>query len=421
MSLFYIIFYLFVVKSEHRYEQGVCSDFNYIYDANLNLFTSLEKFRSKSIFIPFSKKFTKIPDVYLNIIWLDFYLGFPQGYSLTLTDITIDGFTANVVCESTLRFYGIMFNWFAFNDDRVQVINNFNITNPNSQYIHAYQKKYCKIDVAISNFVSYYAEGNQFNEVTELTLTSETVKIGLHTINLKQIGYQILLSTSDLFLVGPTIINTSPIGSSQEVIFPTGWVSKNCYFNLLGFQYVINTPNLRLQVVNTFTPQVTLGIYTWSDSVIQQLQHNYYCFKDGYFSLVNLESMSEVKFYDATNSIETHIEVQEINYSQNQILEEVITVPYNKQYITFIYYWKCIANEKLNIQIFCNEDWCKFRQIQCVTNKINIVRLNPRFLIITTSDQLIKITQTAVSFTATQTLNDQSQFQQILFKVEMIQ
>ncbi|CAD8214112.1 unnamed protein product [Paramecium pentaurelia] len=420
MFIFHIIFSIISVYADHLFESGEVSHFNYASNPNLILYTTTTKFRQEELFIPFAKQFSSVPDVYLNIMLMDFEHTFPQGYSLDITSISTMGFTVKVVCESTEQYYGFHFNWFAFNDESVQVINNLNITYPNSQYTHSYNKN-CKINVALSNFVSYYAVGPQFNNLTGLSLTSESVTISFYNENLKQFGYQILLSSSDFILIGPTITDISLYGSSQIVSFPSGWDTQNCYPQLLGLKHDGTAQNLRLSGSVTYSPGVTVGFYPWFTSIIQSLQYNYFCINDAYFDLAVFGGLVQTKFFETKHQIETHIEISEINYYQNQNIEEEITIQNGIQFIQIIYYWKCLGYEQLKLQLFCPEVWCSSIQVQCNINKTNTIRLKAKFSFTISSQQYINIIKTSTSFIATQIIKQQNPFQKVLFKAEMVQ
>ncbi|CAD8196487.1 unnamed protein product [Paramecium pentaurelia] len=426
MLIIQFVLCIFSADADHLFEQGVIQHFNYVSNPNLILHFSSAKFRQEEVFIPFSKQFSQAPDVYLNVKQIDLAYTFPQGYTLDITSISTLGFKVKMVCESPELFFGVIFNWFAFNDDSVQVISNLNITYPNSQYTHSYMKN-CKIDVALSNLVSFYAEGPQFNNVTVynqiiqgLSLTTDTVTISFYTYNVKQIGYQILLTSSDLFLIGPTITNISPYGSSQIVNFPQGWETQNCFSNLLGFKHDGTDHNIRLDQRILYSPNIIVGFYPWHETIIQSIQHNYFCINDAYFDLAIFDGLMQTQFFDKTNQIETHIEILEINYNQNQNVGEEITIPQCIQSLKIIYYWKCIGYEQLKLQLFCTEVWCSSSKVQCNVDKTNIVRLSASFLFITASEQYIQITKSSASLTATQIIKQQNPFQKVLFKVEMV-
>ncbi|CAD8122022.1 unnamed protein product [Paramecium sonneborni] len=365
--MFKLLLLIFSIRASHRFEQGLITHFSYLANPNLVLFLSSTQFRSEEFYIPFQKQFSQVPNVYLNIYKLDLSYVFPQGYSLEITSITTAGFKVKIICESTAQFFQVEFNWFAFNDDRVKVINNFNIINPQTQYIHSYEKN-CYINIAFSNFVSYYALESQENYQTGLTLTPDTITISFSFQGLQSFGYQILLSNSDIFLIGPSIISIQPNGSSQVVNFPAGWITQNCFLNLLGFKHV-GTINIRLFTQITYFSSVSVGIYPWADSIIYSIQYNYFCIHDIQFKLAKFDGFMQSQFFDPNNQIDTHIEIKEINYSQNQIYTEEIIIAQSIESITIIFYWQCLDQEILKIQLFCPEQWCSQTIIKCKIKK----------------------------------------------------
>ncbi|CAK81924.1 unnamed protein product (macronuclear) [Paramecium tetraurelia] len=417
--MFYIIYQVFSVLANHKYEYGFVNHFSYSSNPNLNLYLSLDPFRQHEYYISFSKQFTQVPDVYLNIAKLDLEYTFPQGYSLDIFNISTLGFTIRIVCESPSRFYRVEFNWFAFNEENIQVISNLNITNPKSSYIHSYNKNN-KINIAKSNFVSYYASDSQFNNLTGLTLTQDTVTISFQLSNIKQIGYQILLSSSDIFFVGPVITSLQSDGSSQVINFPTRWGYQHCYFNLLGFKHDETDKNIRLYTQVTYQSQITVGI-VGGDSIIQSIQNNHFCINDPYFEIAIFKGVSQSRFFHQENQIDSLIEIKEINYSQNQNLIEQITIAKEIESIKIIFYWKCMNKEFLKLTIFSLEEWCSQSTIiKCDIVKIKTVRIQAKFLLKQISEQYLNIAKTSGSLTASQVLKWENPFEQVLVKLEIL-
>ncbi|CAD8097982.1 unnamed protein product [Paramecium primaurelia] len=416
--MFFILLHITSIVAVHKFEQGFVNHFNYVQNPTLILFLSSTQFRQEEIYIPFQKQFTQVPNVYLNVETLDFEYIFPQGYSLDLHSVSTNGFKVKIVCESTHIFYAVNFNWFAFNDERVQIINNFMITNPQNQYTHFYQKNY-QINVALSNFVSYYALSSQYNYQTGLILTSESVTINFQFQGIQQFGYQILLSSSDIFLIGPTIISIEPKGSNQVVNFPTGWTIQNCFANLLGFKHD-GSENVRFFTNITYSSQVTAGIYPWSTTYVQSIQYNHYCINNAFFELAKFNGLMQSRFFDPNNEIDSHIEIKEISYSQNQIISEEIVITQTIESISIIFYWQCIDQELLKIQLFCLEQCCPQTNIKCDIKKIHTVRLQAKFLLNQNSQNYVKISKTSVSLSATQVIKLSNQYEKLLFKLEKV-
>ncbi|CAD8185286.1 unnamed protein product [Paramecium octaurelia] len=413
MLILQLALQIFSVNAGHQFESGYFTQFNYAQNLSLILFASSMKFRSEEFFVPFAQEFSSIPDVYLNIALLDMALQFPQGYSLDITSITTLGFTMKTVGESPWLYFGINLNWFAFNDDSVQVINHLNITNPFQQYTHSYIKN-LKINVAIANFVSYYAEGPQFNNLTGLSLTDQTVTISLYS-NLKQFGDQILLASSDLVLVGPTITSTLPYGSSQTVNFPSGWETTMCHPNLLGLFHDGTDFNIRLSGrILDFTHGMTQQFYQSNTIIFVQMVH----------ILIQQYLKAQHKLIILIRKVKQRIMWKfKMNYNQNQNVEEEIKIPEGIQSIKINYFWKCLENQQLKIQIFCTRDIQQqytYSNIQCNVGKTNTVRLSAKYLLTTNTQQYLKITKTSTSMTATQRIKSSGLFQKLLYKVELI-
>ncbi|CAD8117488.1 unnamed protein product [Paramecium primaurelia] len=66
------------------------------------------------------------------------------------------------------------------------------------------------------------------------------------------------------------------------------------------------------------------------------IQHNHFFINYAFFQLAKLNGLMQSRFFDPKNQFDTHIEIKEINYSQNQMLLEEITIAQSIGSITII-------------------------------------------------------------------------------------
>ncbi|CAD8099431.1 unnamed protein product [Paramecium sonneborni] len=219
---------------------------------------------------------------------------FPQGFSLDFASITTTGFKLKMVYERTAEFFQVQFYWFAFNDERVQVINNLNITNPQTQYTHSYQKN-CYINVAFSNFVSYYALEFQQNSLIILLLqvfNSKALKIWISDI-IEQFQY---------FFNWP--LNNKQLTSWLKLSrrFPH-WLDQIKLFQIFQGLNILELNMLDYQL-KKHIPLKLLFIILGSDSIITSVQY-YHCVNDIQFYLAKFNGLTQSKILNPKIQIDT--------------------------------------------------------------------------------------------------------------------
>ncbi|CAD8097730.1 unnamed protein product [Paramecium primaurelia] len=177
----------------------------------------------------------------------------------------------------------------------------------------------------------------------------------------------------------------------------------------------------------TYSSEVTAGIYPFNK--LQNFQGQPLIFNQYniiiialimlFFELAKFNGLIQSRFFDP-NEIDTHIEIKKISYSQNKILSEEIVIAQTIESISIIFYWQCIDQELLKIQLFCLEQCCPQTNIKCDIKKILTVRLQAKFLLNQNSQNYIKISKTSVSLSATQVIKQSNDYEKLLFKLEKL-
>ncbi|CAD8173896.1 unnamed protein product [Paramecium octaurelia] len=146
--------------------------------------------------IAFSDTFQNIPQVFVYQYQFDITKSSTE-YQFSITSITNINFSFLVKCISTL-VYSMRYEWIAIDDQRVQVINQFNMNPPQDK---VFTHQLLNADLAIIGITSLGYVGSIDFQLSITELTGNSVSVGITKVtdkfqNLVQIGYQILLVSS---------------------------------------------------------------------------------------------------------------------------------------------------------------------------------------------------------------------------------
>ncbi|CAD8126120.1 unnamed protein product [Paramecium sonneborni] len=213
---------------------------------------------STTLTIPFSQQFENIPQVIIILTRWTLYYGSTE-FKLQITSTTTSNFQVQISCPHTQVFY-VYFNWYAIDDQRVQVINQFNFANPVTQTFSHHNPN------ALYGFISPISFGGNGLIDCNLQITSitkTTVTVGLSgqagkIENLKQIGYQIILGIQEVFDI-LSIQTTALYNSGNNNLQANKWL-------LTPIVAVTNPPNdsIRLWIKYTTTSTtISYNIETW--------------------------------------------------------------------------------------------------------------------------------------------------------------
>ncbi|CAD8106864.1 unnamed protein product [Paramecium sonneborni] len=196
--------------------------------------------------ISFSQSFQNTPQVFIYLTrWTD--------------TILIHNFQVKIDCPSSQVFY-VYFNWYAIDDQRVQVINVFNFDNPVTKTFSHQNPN------ALYGFVtpiSFKAIGIVDYNLQITSITKSTVTVGLtgeagKIEKLTQIGYQIVLGIQEVFDI-LEIFTTALYNSGSINLQPNKWL-------LTPIVAATNPPDTSIRLWQKFTTTATTVTYnfdTW--------------------------------------------------------------------------------------------------------------------------------------------------------------
>ncbi|CAD8094104.1 unnamed protein product [Paramecium primaurelia] len=183
--------------------------------------------------IKFRDSFENIPKVILIPELFDIPGGV-ANYNLKITQITLTKFTLSIKCFDGV-IYGIHYKWLAIDDQRIQVINQFNQKNFESltlDHSNPYAQNYL-ISVIAFSFSGSVSFQVKVSEINTKSLTIIVTDLQNTLTNLISISYQIILGIDETFQQQPLALINSPYTSQEFAFIQSSWFLLPFY----GFQY----------------------------------------------------------------------------------------------------------------------------------------------------------------------------------------
>ncbi|CAD8086436.1 unnamed protein product [Paramecium primaurelia] len=255
-SILFLMFFHFSYEYI-KYDTGLFLGFDYE-SASFNCQNGF----SKTSVIQFSGTFENIPQVFIYIEKIDWSQA-QLEFSLSITTITTISFTITTSCANN-RIYRNQIRWFALDDRRIEVLNNFNMVNPDDKTFSIQNPNASYGFMTITSI--HYAGPIDFtltmNSITPNSATIGITKIAGKFSNLKQIGYQVVVGVEEAFI---NLGLKSPTGAFSSDILP---IQQNRWFfiPLQGLNYN-NNNNIRIRAILTTTQSTIQYTYgTWDQS-----------------------------------------------------------------------------------------------------------------------------------------------------------
>ncbi|CAD8185427.1 unnamed protein product [Paramecium pentaurelia] len=173
------------------------------------------------------------------------------------------GFTLTISCSNN-KVYANQLRWFAIDDKRIEVLNNFNMVNPDDKTFSIQNPNalYGFITVTSIHYTGPIDFTLSMNSITPNSVTIGITKVAGKFSNLKQIGYQVVVGVEEAFI---NLGQKSPTGAFSSVILP---IQQNRWFfiPLQGLNYN-NVKNIRIKTIFTTTESTIQYTYgTWDES-----------------------------------------------------------------------------------------------------------------------------------------------------------
>ncbi|CAD8137486.1 unnamed protein product [Paramecium pentaurelia] len=185
--------------------------------------------------IQYPIKFSSIsrkPQVILNLWKIKMNKGISEVQA-SISQIKQSQFQVNIGCKSgVLELFS--FRWFVVDDQRIQVLDSFNMTNLTKKTFKHQNPNALKAFVIITS-IGFTGKFDFFLKILEINQTTVTVDIQGDYANVSQLGYQIILGIQEAFIM----VNQSYFYENfTSKDFP--WASRDTKFlaiNFYGFNY----------------------------------------------------------------------------------------------------------------------------------------------------------------------------------------
>ncbi|CAD8107211.1 unnamed protein product [Paramecium sonneborni] len=284
------------------------------------------------IIFPFSQDYTSVGSNQLIIM-------------LEILGITLTDFTLKITCPSN-KVNSHRIYWYAIDDARIEVITEANanliaskqypIQNPNT-------KK------AIASIMSLGYNGSFKIDLSIIALTSTQVTLGINSdiSNLIHLGYQIILTTEEVF---PYINERAATSGYTSELFT---LDPNNYFMTTYKRIQTNNGNsFRFQLDKTqILPTVSYQSSTWSSSSYPSNTITRLIYKspqDQFFLAMECFTVRISKLFDKQSDLKPAFEMKifEINKVYNSVGSESIILNESTQLLNIHVYYKCPSNNK---------------------------------------------------------------------------
>ncbi|CAD8096106.1 unnamed protein product [Paramecium primaurelia] len=386
-----IILLFITVKCFIKYDTGYASSF----DWNNGFSASGNNVYTKEF--TFSGTFERIPQVAIIINKYNVQYQTTGGYLATITSITTTKFTVVMTNPYSSGATEMPFQWYAFDDKRVQVINEFNyiLSSPYAsftQYV-TYSHNNPNFTKALLFITSFQFKGGVdiVLSIEEITTTQVKVKIVSNTNNLLQIGYQIMLTTSDVM---ETTYIQQPSGSytSSTMTFPT---DKDWTVSTQGFNWpaVINFGVRLTKYSNYYT------FAAWSGNPINALRFTYITIVKSITQTFLPMAISGIRVSQKENYNNSPLPTVQLSFEELSLVytsetSQTFYVQSSLSQLNVIIQYKCPTTQKLYTELNYPNQIIK-RNFYCSRSQ-NIVTMYIRI-----NSQMIAINEITFSLTNT--------------------
>ncbi|CAD8094684.1 unnamed protein product [Paramecium sonneborni] len=339
---------------------------------------------SNTYTIAFSNSFVNIPQVFLLLQHIDTPT-LESEFQVSISSITLNNFQIYVFCPRPGVIWSIRFEWIAIDDQRIQVINSFNMIPPSDK---TFNHQLLNADVAILAINTLGYLGQIDFQISITSLTKDSVSVGITKVtgkytNLLQIGYQILLaSQKDIIDLGLlTFIPDFTKGginleSNKIFLLP---------FQGIKFNYGRQQTIKILKTIGTSTVTINAnkwgGTYDASQYIIQQVWLSYQFFTNKASQCYTMRISQKLE--RSSNSLpQFYVEIPNANQIYNSIGESTFRVYKPIFNIDFIVKAKCIYGKRIRSSFNkCND--CSISKTyefkHYCHSQINLVSYFPQF------------------------------------------
>ncbi|CAD8126601.1 unnamed protein product [Paramecium sonneborni] len=386
-----------------KYDKGLNTNFNSQLQSSFKCYNSYQQTQT----ISFSGTFQNIPKVFLQQNLADWESGNGE-FQLSITSVSLTNFMVQIVCPTTVRVHKLQLQWYAIDDERVQVINAFNIANPTQSTIYQHPNANVEKAIIFLTSLGYYGALEFVLSISSITKTTVTVSISNPSskfANIRSIGYQIVLGTNEVFdILGIQTVTTSSYNSGNLNLQNNKWLQTP----IIGLNY---PNNYYLQFRWTQTTTATTISYTvnsWDTLVKHTHQKVWmsYIINTIYLPLeIQTVRISQKYDLEALNRPTIYTQLPQSDEIFNQIgtFNVIVDKQYSPVLINVIF--KCSQGKKIKSQFNkCNS--CPMQKIKIFNhychNNINQISYFPKYISTIQAHEELKITISSTKITINQ-------------------
>ncbi|CAK66667.1 unnamed protein product (macronuclear) [Paramecium tetraurelia] len=394
------------VLGQLTYDSGLFSGFS----------SSCANGRIETKTISFHGIFDNIPQVILGLEHLDMYFG--ADFRIQTQNIKKNSFDLQIECLTSTTLWTIKYYWYAIDDSRIQVINNFNMVNVNDK---TFDHLNPNANYGILSFISMGVTGNVDFKLSITSITPSQVSVGITKVagkftNLNQIGYQIILGIQEAFYDTKILKHTSDYDSGTVTQQQDRWLF--LAYNGLQLSSSFRQKSIRTQVSKSYTVETWYGTYVVNYHLSSWVAYQYttefkafLCFTLRISQSLDMEVSQKPSIF---------VEISELNQSFQSssylLLEKTVSL------LSFKIYMKCVKTKTIVSQFLKCQNCSTSNKFYLFSHychgQIDAVTYFPKFQLIESSYKELNINFLVDRLTITQTLFNQIQSIETLVEIK---
>ncbi|CAD8162648.1 unnamed protein product [Paramecium octaurelia] len=356
--------------------------------------------------ISFHGMFDNIPQVILELQHLDMYQG--ADFRIQTQNIKKNNFELRIECLTSTTLWTIKYNWYAIDDSRIQVINNFNMVNVDDKTFDHFNPN---ANYGILSFISMGVTGNVDFKLSITSITTTQVSVGITKVagkfaNLNQIGYQIILGIQEAFQDTLILKHTSDYDSGTLTGLSNRWLF--LAYNGIQLSTSFRQKCVRTSVPLSYTVETWYGTYVVNYHLSSWVAYHFTTEFKAFWCLTLRISQSLDMEVSQKPSI--YVEISELNQS------------YLSSPLSFKIYMKCVKTKTIVSQFLkcqsCSTSNKYYSFSHYCHGQIDAVTYFPKFQLIESSYKELNINFLVDRITITQTLFNQIQSIETLIEIK---
>ncbi|CAD8115235.1 unnamed protein product [Paramecium sonneborni] len=323
--------------------------------------------------VNFNGIFYKIPQIILGLEHVD--QQFPTDFRVTIQNVQKTSFDLYVICPGAQSVIGIKYQWYAIDDDRIQVINSFNNLFPTVQTFNHQLPSATK---GIISIISFGVGGTMdfLLSITSLTSTQVTVDITSAT-SIKSLGYQVILGVEEAFQDTQIIHHTQTYTSGAIVQQPKSWFFLGYCGMAQEFGNGFRQKFVRTSVSQSYTVTTWYGAFIKAHHIRTWITYQFTTYKAFECYTIRISQLFDL---EVAIKPQIYIDIGEINQSFSSSSEVVFDKPITQ--LTISTYMKCAKSKKI-VSKFLKCESCSSKNYYQFTHychgTINEINYFPRY------------------------------------------